>query len=109
MAQLLTAASTLMCPHGGSVSAVTAGPRPSAEAPILLVSDTYTVSGCSFTLPSGVPDPCVMVVWISPDVMTSASAGPSLSISSTGLCISALGAPAGAPMVVATQAMVTGS
>jgi hypothetical protein len=109
MAPLLTAASVLMCPHGGTVTAITAGPRPTADAPLLLAPDTCTVAGCAFTLPGPVPSPCVLAMWVGPDVMTAATIGPTLSLTSTALCISALGVPQGPVVVAGTQPTVLGS
>ena len=41
----LTVASTLMCPHGGSVTIISTNPKsPSAGAPIVTVSDQFIVA-----------------------------------------------------------------
>ena len=48
MAQsLITAASTLQCPHGGQVQIVSANGKVRAGAAVALVSDTFTISGCT--------------------------------------------------------------
>lgn len=98
----LTTASTLMCPHGGTVSAMPGSPRAQAGAAILRSSDTFVVAGCPFTTPAGTPNPCVTVRWIAPDTRVQAG-GPTLSSGSTGLCLSAAGVPQGPVQVVAQQ------
>ena len=63
----LTTASVLMCPHGGSVSIVSANTRAKAAgAPIATASDTFMIAGCAFTLPGPTPSPCMQVQWIVP-------------------------------------------
>ena len=112
MAGLLTVASTLMCPHGATVSGVPSGNNPTAGgSPILLATDTFTIAGCPFTLPGTppIPCPCILVQWIVTNTMSTANAMPTLGASSTGLCIGALGAPQGTVVVAATQPQVTGS
>lgn len=110
MAGLLTSASVLMCPHGGTVTASTSGPRPTAGGtPILLATDPCTVAGCSFTLPPSTPSPCVLVQWTVTNLDTTANEVPTLGEGSVGLCIGALGAPQGSVIVSTTQSQVTGS
>ena len=63
MPALLTVASTMMCPHGGTVAAIPSQTRAAAGAPIVLGSDTFLVAGCPFNI-SGVPNPCISVQWL---------------------------------------------
>jgi hypothetical protein len=109
MAQSLTVASTLQCPHGGSVSITLANQRVSADgAFIATAADSCTISGCPFQLPTTppTPSPCVMVQWSSHDMKVTAGA-PTLSQASQGLCISALGAPQGTVIIASTQMKVS--
>jgi hypothetical protein len=98
----LTTASTLMCPHGGTVSATTTNTGVKAGAPVLTQADTFLIAGCPFTLPSGTPSPCTTVQWVTADVRTKVGA-PTLSESSVGLCLSPANAPQGPVSIAATQ------
>jgi hypothetical protein len=106
----LTAASTLLCPHGGVVTIVPANPRATAAgAPIATIADTFAVAGCVFTLPGPVPSPCVLVQWIVPGLRVKSGGGQALDAGSVGLCLAATGAPQGPVSIQATQPRVTGS
>jgi hypothetical protein len=109
MGGLLTTASVLMCPHGGTVSAVTSNTRANAGgAPLVRVSDTFIIAGCPFTLPGPVPSPCVSVQWVSPDARSQAGGAFTLSEASVGLCLAATQAPQGTVLITSTQPQVTG-
>jgi hypothetical protein len=95
-----------MCPHGGQIQAVSSNTRVMlSNQAATTVSDTFTVSGCPFTLPNGTPQPCLTVQWTVPATRVMVSNQPVILQSSTGLCIAA--APQGAPNVVSTQTKVT--
>jgi hypothetical protein len=105
----LTAASTLMCPHGGQVTITPASTRATAGgAPIATSADTFIIAGCPFTLPGPTPSPCIQVQWIVPSLRVKASGGPALDAGSVGLCLAATGAPQGPVSVSATQSRVKG-
>jgi hypothetical protein len=104
----LTTASTLMCPHGGSVSATTSNSRVKADAYLVTQSDTFTISGCAFTLPNGQPSPCASVMWMVADLRVTVG-GPTLSESSAGLCLSAASVPQGPVSISNTQSSVSTS
>jgi hypothetical protein len=104
----LTAASTLLCPHGGQVTIIPAGSRALAGgAPIVTAADTFLIAGCVFTLPGPVPSPCVTVQWVMSGLRVQAGA-PALDAGSAGLCLAATGAPQGPVNIVATQPRVQG-
>jgi hypothetical protein len=106
----LTAASTLLCPHGGTVTIVPANARAMvAGAPLATAADQFIVAGCAFTLPGPVPSPCVQVQWIMPGTRVLAGGMPALDASSVGMCLAATGAPQGPVSVAATQPRVQGS
>lgn len=106
----LTAAATLMCPHGGQVVIIPSSPRAMAGgAPIATTADTFVIAGCPFTLPGPTPSPCIQVQWIVPDLRVKAGGSQALDAGSVGLCMAATGAPQGPVSVVATQPRVKGS
>lgn len=108
MGAFLTTASTIMCPHGGTMQAACSNTRAKAGgAPILRSDDTFTISGCPLNI-SGSPHPCVRVQWIVTATRNTAQGGPSLTDASVGLCMAADGAPQGTAQVVATQPRATG-
>jgi hypothetical protein len=109
MGTLLTAGSSLACPHGGTVTAIPSQTAASAGGtPIVTAADTFMVAGCAFVI-GVVPSPCVLVNWIVPNVQCSAAPGPTLSLDSVGLCVAATGAVQGPVMITATQAKVAGT
>jgi hypothetical protein len=106
MPALLTASSTMMCPHGGQATAVPGQTSATADAPILLMSDTVTIAGCSFMI-GMVPSPCVTVEWIVG--ATRVKVGDYvLNESSVGLCLAATQAPQGSVIISETQSDVEG-
>jgi hypothetical protein len=108
MPALLTAASSMMCPHGGTVMATPGSTRASAGAPILRGSDTFTIVGCAFA-PGGVPNPCVSVNWVVTANRVKHGAALVLNQSSVGLCIAGNQAPQGTVLINSTQAQVSGT
>lgn len=105
--QTITVASTLMCPHGGTVTGISSSPRASAGATVLRAADTFVIAGCSFVLPSGTPSPCVTVQWTVADTRVTTGGAATLSSGSVGLCMSAASVPQGPVQVVATQSRVS--
>lgn len=107
-ANLLTVASVLMCPHGGTVQAIPSSPRVSmGGASVVYASDTFIVAGCPFVPVA--PMPCVLVQWAQPSLDSAGPAAQTLTENSVGFCFSAEGALQGMVMIQATQGMVSGS
>jgi hypothetical protein len=108
MGGLLTTASILMCPHGGTVSAVSSNTKANAGgAPLVRASDTFVVAGCALSSATP-PSPCVSVQWVSPDTRSQAMGDFTLSEASVGLCLAATQAPQGSVIISNTQPRVTG-
>lgn len=107
MPALLTAASSMMCPHGGTVMATPGSTHASAGAPILRGSDTFTIAGCTFA-PSGAPHPCVSVNWVSTATRVKHGGNLVLNQASVGLCIAGDQAPQGTVVISATQSHASG-
>src|SRR4051812_15553685 len=112
VAPLLTTASSLSCPHGGTVTISSANTKAKGDAALALATDTFTIAGCSFQIPVGVgtvPHPCMTVQWVKPNVRTLVNRTPTLAKDSVGLCLAADQAPQGPVSVSQTQAKVSGS
>jgi hypothetical protein len=107
MPALLTAASTMMCPHGGTIVATPGSTRATAGAPILRGSDTFVVAGCAFNV-AGVPSPCVSVNWVQTATHVQHGGDLALNEASVGLCVAATQAPQGTVLIAATQTSVNG-
>jgi hypothetical protein len=79
----------MTCPHGGEIVSVTANTRAQADGGfILLDSDDFTITGCSFA-PSG-PAPCITVLWFV-DAAQNLAGSNALTDSSEGQCIGPFG------------------
>jgi hypothetical protein len=107
MPALLTTASTMMCPHGGTVIATPGSTRASAGAPVLRGSDTFTIVGCPFP-PTGTPHPCVSVNWVVTAQRVKHGGDFVLDEASVGLCVAGDQAPQGTVLILATQPQVSG-
>jgi hypothetical protein len=107
MPALLTAASSMMCPHGGTVVATPGSTRAVAGAPILRASDSFVVAGCAFNI-AGVPNPCVSVEWIEAAARVQHGGDFVLNEASVGLCLAATQAPQGAVIIASTQPGASG-
>lgn len=107
MPALLTANSTMMCPHGGTVTAVPGSTKAVADAPVLRMSDTFTIAGCSFAI-GPVPSPCVTVQWVQSAQRVQVDGDFVLNESSVGLCQAATQAPQGSVLIAVTQPTVEG-
>lgn len=100
---------TAICPHGGSVSVVSANTRVKVSGQFVAVmGDVYTIAGCPFVAPGPKHQPCVKVQWISPATRVKVMGKQVLLKSSTGLCQSAEEIPQGPPNVFVTQTRVKG-
>jgi hypothetical protein len=99
---LLTTASTLMCPHGGMVSAIPSSGRVTvAGAAAVLATDTFTIAGCAFA--PVIPHPCVLVQWQLPAQRSTSGGLATLTEDSVGFCVAADGAIQGPVLIQATQ------
>jgi hypothetical protein len=108
MSGFLSAASVLMCPHGGSVQIVPSNTAVQfAGAPAVTASDTFIVAGCAFVI-GVVPSPCVSVQWVQPATGSTVGGNPTLTEASVGLCLAATQAPQGPVVIASTQPNVSG-
>jgi hypothetical protein len=103
MANLLTTASVMMCPHGGTISVITQNTKVMTGGSPLVRSSTFVIAGCSLAaLPT--PSPCVQVNWVKPDGKSQAGDDFTLSEDSVGLCLAGTMAPQGNVAIDSTQA-----
>jgi hypothetical protein len=107
MPNLLTTASTMMCPHGGTATAVPGQTQATIDAPILRLSDTVIIAGCPFMVALA-PMPCLTVQWVVGATRVQAGGDFVLNEASVGLCLNATQAPQGAIIIAATQPKVSG-
>lgn len=108
MADLLNTSSTMMCPHGGTVTAITSNTKAKAAGDFILrASDTFTIAGCSFMI-GNTPHPCVQVQWVQPDMQSKVTSDSTLSEESVGLCVAADQAAQGTVLINFTQQKVSG-
>jgi hypothetical protein len=108
MAGLLTTTSSMMCPHGGIVQAVSSNTKAKAAgAYILRSSDTFTIVGCTVNI-LGAPHPCLQVQWVQTALKSQAVGDFTLTAQSVGLCVAADRAVQGTVLINATQPQVSG-
>jgi hypothetical protein len=107
MPNLLTAASVLLCPHGGMVTVSPASTRVTAGSPVICGTDTFVVAGCAFNL-AGVPSPCVSINWLVTATRVQSGGALALNESSVGLCVAATQAPQGPVSIQSTQPSASG-
>ena len=105
MPALITTASTLQCPHGGTVTGAPSATKATADAILLRATDSFTIAGCPFNV-SGSPSPCLTVQWASSATKVRHDGDFVLTSASVGLCIGA--GPQGTVIVSATQSQVSG-
>lgn len=100
---------TIMCPHMGTVTAITSNARVFVSGqPVVTVSDTFTVSGCTFLMTTPSPQPCILARWLVPSARILVNGQSAILKTSSGICQSAAQAPQGPPNVLVTQPGVKG-
>lgn len=108
MPAFLTTASSMTCPHGGTVIATPSSAAARAGgAPILTAADTFSIVGCAFNV-SGPPQPCLTVNWIQPAAQSTRSGAATLTTASIGLCMGPTQAPQGPVNIVSAQPQAKG-
>jgi hypothetical protein len=105
MPALLTTASTLMCPHGGTVTGSPGATKVTADAVVLRATDSFSIAGCTFNV-GGTPQPCTTVQWVVTAQKVKHAGDLVLTEASVGLCLGP--APQGTVIVSATQDKVSG-
>ena len=107
MIPILTTASTVMCPHGGTAQLITSNTDAVIDgAPALLQTDLHPIVGCTFTPVAY--SPCVSIRWVTGATQTTVRQVPVLLQNSVGLCLNAAQAPQGTALVVQVQQRAKG-
>jgi hypothetical protein len=105
---LLHVGASIICPHGGQVSAISSNTRVFVSGqPVVTQADIFLIAGCAFTIPIG-PHPCVLVKWLVPATRVFVMGIPVILQNSVGLCQSADQTPQGPPQVITSQVKVRG-
>jgi hypothetical protein len=107
MGKTLTTSCHLACPHAGTVNVVSAASKVDGGDAVLRSTDTFTISGCPFTLPGPKPSPCLRVQWLVSDVQVKAEGENTLSTDSLGQCLSADMVPQGMITITGPQSRVS--
>ena len=105
---LLTTASKIMCPHGGTAVLKTSNSTTSASAArVLLESDVHDVFGCSFTIASNYR-PCRTIEWSAGASKVKVDNTRVLLRTSVGACKSGEGITQGIALITYTQQKAKG-
>jgi len=108
MSNLLTTSSMMMCPHGGTVNAISSNTKAKADGGYLLrSSDTFIIAGCPLNV-AGAPHPCMQVQWVQTALKSKAIGDFTLTLDSVGLCVAADQAVQGTVLINTTQPKVSG-
>jgi hypothetical protein len=101
---LLHLGATVLCAHGGQATPTVPDPRVCVNGqPIVTLSTTYVVAGCSL-VPPPIP-PCVSAQWVRGATRITAGGVPVLLMDGQAICT-----PTGTPLVpVVTQTRVLGT
>jgi hypothetical protein len=98
------------CSHAGQITIQPSTSRVFvSNQPVATVNDLTMVAGCTFTNPSGAPQPCVNVRWVQPATRVFVNGQAVLLSTSTGLCLNAAQGPQGAPIIIGIQSRVSGT
>ena len=63
-APIVTISATIMCAHAGQAKIIPTQMRVTAGGvPVSVQTNQFIVAGCAFTVPPGVPMPCVPGMW----------------------------------------------
>jgi hypothetical protein len=107
MAKLLTTASLLQCPHGGTVSISSTNTQAKATAALVRSTDVFSIAGCPLVIATA-PHPCLSVKWTVTTQRTQVKSAPLLNTDSVGLCMAADQAIQGTVLIQSTQSRVDG-
>lgn len=106
-APILTTASIVTCPHGAPIAATGVASRVLiGGVPVLTIAVTAVVQGCPLQPPV---QSCASVTWETCASRVFADGKPVVLQSSSGMCLSHAGQPAGPAMAMDVQTRVVGN
>ncbi len=95
MPDVLTDATQVKCPHGGTATVSSGNTKVKDEnGYVLVASDVHTVAGCAF-MRGQQPSPCVQVKWQAAALKVGIDNQKALTLQSVGLCYAADNSPQG--------------
>jgi hypothetical protein len=93
----------VQCTHGIPAQIIPTQPRVLVSAqPVATMTSQMVVPGCPFTIPPGVPQPCVLIKWLMPSTRVLVMGQPAMvgvPGPGPGLCQSPAQIPNGPPIV----------
>lgn len=106
-AAILQFGCTVQCPHGARATVVPANTRVKVDGAFaLLPTDVFMIAGCPFTLPGGVPSPCLTIQWMGEATRVKLNGTGPLLETSIGLCKAATQAVQGPATISGAQTKV---
>jgi hypothetical protein len=85
-APMVNISGTVMCAHGGQAKFIPVNTRVKAgSAFVVTQADTVLISGCPFTVPPGIPTPCVPAQWTVTALRVKVMGSPVITQSSVGM------------------------
>lgn len=107
MPLVLTTTATVSCSHAARVTHLPSQSRVLVVgAPVIVQTDTASIIGCPFTIPTSKPSPCLTARWTTASARVFAGGTPVLTQASTGLGLSPEQAPQGPLMASVVQPRV---
>jgi hypothetical protein len=95
---ILHLGATVQCTHVGTAMPVATNPRVSVSGqPIVTMSNTYSVTGCTFPAMSTGAPPCATAQWTSAATRVTATGQPVILQDSQSTCV-----PTGTPLLIIT-------
>lgn len=104
---IVTSTSVVLCPHGGPATLIPSITSVLVEgAPPILLDDPCFIAGCVFTLPGGVPSPCLTIQWLTGTACSLVGNLIVVTSVSQGICKSPVQAPQGPAIIASFQQRV---
>jgi hypothetical protein len=95
---ILHSGAVVQCVHVGTAQPVTVNPRVTVSGqPIVTMTNTYTIAGCTFPAMSTGAPPCATAQWTTGAARVTAMGQPVLLQDSQAICV-----PTGTPLLIIT-------
>lgn len=107
MGKIVEVGASAKCSHGGSVSISPGSSKVKVDGKAAAIkSDTFTIAGCTFTIPPSKPSPCTKIKWLTAATKVKIEGQAAILSDGNALCQSAEQAPQGPPTISSTQTKV---